>query len=156
MWMRIISFVSAFSAMPWRRKLSRVSRLLKTMLFMKIIFTLFLIMTIPLSVILVNKLRVINFLSLLQVIFPFLHLSLCSLMYALTSVGGNKYYVSFMDDFSKFTWKYIGLSINLILLKFSFSFKRMLKGCLRRQTYVFSLTGVGNIKLFIKVFRKIV
>lgn len=130
--MRIISFVSAFSAMPWRRKLSRVSRLLKTMLFMKIIFTLFLIMTIPLSVILVNKLRVINFLSLLQVIFPFLHLSLCLLMYALTNLSRRKqilcqFYGWFQQIHLKIYWLKYKSNIAQVFIQFQKNVERLLE-----------------------------
>jgi hypothetical protein len=56
-------------------------------------------------VILVNKLRVISYHTQNPLALPKLLLSLYFLIYVvlLVSLGRNKYYMSFIDDFSKFT-----------------------------------------------------
>jgi histone deacetylase 1/2 len=49
--------------------------------------------------------------------------------HALDSVGGKKYYVSFMDDYSKFTWIYLLKFKSLVFKKFH-EFQNLWKGSL--------------------------
>jgi hypothetical protein len=57
----------------------------------------------------VSVLRVINYLFLNHLLCQKLPLNLCFQMWgaAPTSVGKNKNYVSFVDDYSKFTWIFL-------------------------------------------------
>jgi hypothetical protein len=74
--------------------------------------------------------------------------------HAPNSAGGKKYYVSFIDDYSKFTRIYFSNS-NLRCLKNFTSFKNLWKDSLIGKFLPCRTTGVVNIKNFIRSLRKL-
>ena len=70
-----------------------------------------------------------------------------------SSVGGNKYYVSFIDDYSKFTWVYL-LSSNLMCFRDFMSSKILSKDSLTEKLFLCKLIEVESIKNFIPSLKK--
>jgi hypothetical protein len=69
---------------------------------------------------------------------------------AITSVGGFKYYVSFIDDFSKFSWS-ISFMPNLKLRILFSNFRNMLNSFLIIKLRGSNPIGEGNIVVFTNI-----
>jgi hypothetical protein len=74
---------------------------------------------------------------------------------ACDSIERNKYYVSFIDDFSKFIWIYL-LKHKSESFKKSKNYRALLNGCLTRKFLPFKPTGMVNIKNYIPSLRRLV
>jgi hypothetical protein len=64
--------------------------------------------------------------------------------------GRKKYYVSFIDDYSKFTWVYL-LRQKYDVFKFSLNSNLLLSVGLIRRLSPCSLIGVGNMSISIPI-----
>jgi hypothetical protein len=64
----------------------------------------------------------------------------------IVSCHGNHYYVSFIDDFSKYTWLF-PISYKSDVYVTFFNFNPWLNACLILKSNVFKLIGVGNFDL---------
>jgi hypothetical protein len=74
--------------------------------------------------------------------------------HAIESFGRKRYYVSFIDDYSKFTWIYL-LRHKSEVYKYFLSFRPLLSTCLIARVSPSNPTGVGNMSISIPYSTKL-